>query len=133
MSNAELASLLLIARSKNAQLGVGGILVHQGGSFIQALEGESGVVESLFARIERDERHHRVLVLARESLAQREFGDWSMGFVDGVSEAASALPGFNDFFRRGFDLTQLASSATRARGLLSAFRDGRFRRFVNER
>jgi hypothetical protein len=126
---AELAALLSKARANNQRLGVGGMLIHHQGSFMQTLEGEEHVVKSLFERIERDQRHHRVLMLSRQEAPRRAFGDWSMGYVD--SELAMGeVPGFNDFFRRGFEKIDVAPSASQAKLLFQAFREGRFRQFV---
>lgn len=129
----ELSSLLLTARKNNARMGVGGVLVHHSGSFMQALEGSRAAVEGVFASIRRDPRHHRIVVLGRDDLRKREFSDWSMGFLELGNEALAALPGFNDFFRGGLERAQVTPSATRARELLLAFRDGRFRQFVDAR
>jgi len=130
MSEHELAALLLKARANNKRLGVSGILVHHEGSFLQVLEGDPAVVEPLFARIGRDKRHHRTLVMRRGLIAQRTFGDWSMGFVEADPRVVESLPGFNDFFRRGLQLTQISSEPGRVRQLIEAFRDGRFRQYV---
>lgn len=130
MHEQELASLLLKARANNKRLAVSGILVHHEGSFLQVLEGDPTVVESLFAQIGRDKRHHRTLVLRRGSSAQRTFGDWSMGFVETNPRIIESLPGFNDFFRRGLQLTQVSSDPGRVKQLIDAFREGRFRQHV---
>jgi hypothetical protein len=105
MKPAELASLLLKARMNNQSLGVTGILLYHTGSFFQVLEGDLSVVKNLFERIKRDPRHDRVALLTLQEDSQRTFGDWSMGYVDGEQRELARLPGFNDFFRRGFDLT----------------------------
>lgn len=125
----DLTALLIKARANNQRLGVSGMLVHHSGSFMQSLEGPEGVVQSLFELIERDKRHHRLVILSRTDGPRRDFGDWSMGFVDS-EQATGAVPGFNDFFRRGFEKVDLHAAASRARTLMDAFRDGRFRRFV---
>jgi len=130
MSEQELAALLLKARANNKRLGVSGILVHHEGSFLQVLEGDPAVVEPLFARIERDKRHHRTVVMRRGPIAQRTFGDWSMGFVESDPRLTESLPGFNDFFRRGLQRSQISTEAGPVKQLIDAFRDGRFRQYV---
>jgi|CZKU01.1.fsa_nt_gi hypothetical protein len=131
MKPAELTNLLLKARANNRALGVSGMLLHHLGSFFQTLEGDPAVVQKLFARIERDPRHHRLAVLSTREVSQRTFGDWSMGFVDGAQQELSRVPGFNDFFRRGFELANVFTDHGRVRDLLLAFRDGRFRQWVD--
>jgi hypothetical protein len=131
MSPAELGGLLLDARAKNKRHGLTGMLVHHEGSFLQVLEGEEAAVERVFAKISRDPRHHRIVILSRAGVPSSAFDDWSMGFVDGGNPSLSNLPGFNDFFRRGFEAARLAETKGRAKELFFAFRDGRFRQFVN--
>lgn len=53
-----------------------------------------------------------------------------MGFVEASDPSLAAVPGFNDFFRRGFDLTRLSETPSRAKELVVAFGNGRFRQFV---
>lgn len=125
-----LALLLLKARENNRRLGVSGLLVHKDGSFFQVLEGNKDVVESLFALISRDKRHDRSVVLVRGS-APRAFSQWSMGFV--AAEDVTRMPGFVDFFKTGLNGDVDEQKATRARSMALAFREGRFRQFVDGR
>lgn len=129
----ELGMLLVRARANNQKIGVTGLLVHHHGSFFQILEGDGGAVDSLYARINQDKRHQRVLTLSRAPVAERSFGEWSMGYADGGQEALRNLPGFNDFLRRGFELINPVAGASRARDLAMAFRDGRFRQHIDGR
>lgn len=130
---ADLASLLLKARENNRRLGVSGLLIHHSGSFFQVLEGGESTVENLFHLIERDRRHERVVVLRREHVQAATFAEWSMGFVAGDRDELARVPGFNDFFRSGFSEIQLTDAGTQAVTLARAFRDGRFRQFVDGR
>jgi hypothetical protein len=127
----DLGGLLLRARANNQRLEVSGLLIHHDGSFFQVLEGDPAKVDSLYERIAKDKRHTRVVVLSRGPVAQRAFGEWSMGFVPGTHALLNDLPGFNDFFRRGFDLAHAVDGASRAKDLAFAFRTGRFRQLVD--
>jgi hypothetical protein len=131
MTPRELTGLLLAARSNNRRLGISGILVHQAGSFFQVLEGEPDRVAALFAHIERDPRHHKVLVLAQQTVASRAFAEWSMGFVEAGQAELAGMPGFNDFFGQARSVADLPASAQHVKQLLLAFRSGRFRRYVD--
>ena len=62
----------------NATLDITGLLLFNGVSFLQTLEGERVAVEALFARIERDNRHHSVRLIHSASIAQRTFSGFSM-------------------------------------------------------
>ncbi len=124
--SAELADLLERARANNARLNVTGLLLYHDRSFIQALEGKQTVVESLFEKIRTDPRHAKVVQLLARSLNQRQFPDWSMGFLSD-HDAFESLPGFSDFMRQG---ATAAERTQAAKGILEGFRQGRFRNRV---
>ncbi len=123
LSTTALATLLEQARVNNARLGVTGLLLYHQGSFIQALEGPKDVVEELFQKIKRDPRHDTVVELLSRTLEARQFPHWSMGFLDDDG-ALEKLPGFSDFMREGASQSERSQAA---KGLLDAFRLGRFR------
>jgi hypothetical protein len=125
-SETDLASLLIRARQNNGRLAVSGLLLHHDGSFLQVLEGDTAVLESLFAIICADKRHNRIVKLLGREVAERHFGDWKMGFVSAAA-LAHELPGYSDYFRHRGEATKAADAAER---VLSAFRDGRFRSHV---
>lgn len=122
LTEAALDSLLAAARRKNAGLGITGMLLYDGSTFFQVLEGPPEAVDRMYAHIAHDTRHHSVTQIIREPLPQRAFGEWSMGYC---RTTAGELAGFNDVFGAGGALEQLAGG--RARKLLLAFREGRWR------
>jgi hypothetical protein len=77
--------LLEQARARNTTYNVSGLLLYHQSSFLQILEGPRDSVEHIYHSIERDPRHDRTKVLLRKTLAQREFAEWKMGFVDTAS------------------------------------------------
>jgi hypothetical protein len=124
----ELKAILEVSRLNNAQLGVTGMLLYHDDCFIQALEGDRDVVEALYARIEEDQRHERIVVLYRGEARSRTFPDWTMGFRHASPEEIEQIEGLNDFLRSP-DTTEVSQlSESRVRELLSGFRDGRWRR-----
>ena len=83
LTESELEDLGRQAASKNAELGVTGVLMASGGLFYQVIEGPAEAVDGLFATIEGDERHTDVLVLdTEEGVTSRLFPDWSMKAVN---------------------------------------------------
>ena len=80
MQRADLLELLANARKHNASIGVTGLLLFQGGHFLQVLEGDAEPVRSLFKRICADRRHDKIALLFEELVSEREYRDWSMGF-----------------------------------------------------
>jgi len=125
-SDTQLTELLAVARVNNGRLGVTGMLLYDDGSFLQVLEGAESVVESLYAKIGRDKRHHRVVALLRRSVDNRYFDQWQMGFAS-MKTVPTSMPGYSDYLRlRGNPI----ESGNVAAVLLAAFRDGRFRSYV---
>ena len=82
-----LVELLEHCKNNNPALGVTGMLMYANGTFLQTLEGEAETVEILLAKIERDKRHHGFQVIKRESIDERIYKNWSMGF-ERLTEAA---------------------------------------------
>lgn len=121
-----LLELLQVARDNNARLGLTGMLLYAEGSFFQVLEGPAEVVDALYAKIERDQRHQQVTLIIREPIPRRYFDAWTMGFYKVSREDLEGIAGVNEFF--GKDRTLLEVDTGRARKLLSAFRDGRWRK-----
>lgn len=83
--NADLNDILAKSRVNNARDNITGALMFNAGCFAQVLEGPLDVVEAAFERIQQDERHGEVSLLALEPIAARSFPNWAMGFV-GMSD-----------------------------------------------
>lgn len=79
-TTSDLKILLTQSRANNSRLNITGLLLYGNGSFLQVLEGEKQAVHYIYARIQADSRHTRVIMLADGSIARRVFQDWSMGF-----------------------------------------------------
>ena len=86
---------MVAARRKNPALGVTGLLLYSNGMFIQMLEGEKSVVTKLYNKILLDTRHHKEIILFHQDDLERDFGDWSMGFIapneDEINEMRSFI------------------------------------------
>ncbi len=68
------------ARAANAQRGITGLLVFDGGRFCQQLEGWQKDVLALTERIRQDPRHTGVNILHHGPLAERRFASFSLAF-----------------------------------------------------
>jgi hypothetical protein len=120
-----LRELLRLARSRNSQSGVTGMLLYTEGSFFQVLEGKPESVDATFSRIIQDARHDKVTVIIREPIAHRSFEDWSMGFTSVSRKELSLIVGLNDFFDEGNCYISLGNG--RSKKILRAFAQGRWR------
>jgi len=123
----ELGDLLNLARARNQEKGVTGMLIYHEGSFIQALEGERAVVERLYEKIGMDSRHTESRVLFRGEIPHRDFENWSMGFYRSEQSKAENLEGFHQFLTRGFKNSDEDNNSSLARKALLAFREGSWR------
>lgn len=91
----DLVGLLEGARRRNAAVDVTGMLVHCSQSFLQLLEGEADALEGIYADISADERHTNLRLLKHDTVNERLFADWSMGFEHLESdELAEQMDGF---------------------------------------
>lgn len=118
----QLDELLGAARAWNHPRGVTGMLLYSGGNFIQAIEGPHAAMAETFARINADPRHHNMIVMLDEEIAQRSFPDWTMGYHR-VSAHDAGLEGHSDFLRSK-TTAGTADGASAQLQLLNSFRAG---------
>jgi hypothetical protein len=121
-SPAELHDLLTHIRAKNARLGITGVLLYKDGNFMQLLEGEPDVVRALYTTIQRDPRHHGVLILLQGPLAERQYPDWSMGFRDVNAAEVQSMPSYSEFLNTPLTGEEFASNPSRCQKLLLTFK-----------
>jgi len=116
----KLSDLLAFSRARNQNLDVTGVLLHQTGVFVQVLEGDEKVVAALYERISRDPRHKNVAVFRRGPIQARQFGSWSMGFIELDATALRNLGSWNPILQKGSATTP--PNAERLRSILATFR-----------
>lgn len=125
LSDDAVEELLETVRKKNKALNVTGMLVYDGRSFLQVLEGEEDVVNKLYQKISRDNRHSGTVKIIDESIEERMFTDWSMGYAKASVDQLKQIKGMNDFFSAGHCLKDLDDG--RAKLVLEGFGKGRWR------
>jgi Sensors of blue-light using FAD len=74
----DIDSILKSSKKNNQLLEVTGILLYSKHCFLQCLEGEYKVLNSLYEIIKKDSRHSQSTVLSLHSISKREFADWQM-------------------------------------------------------
>ena len=126
----EIPSLLEKIRAANLSRGITGMLLYVEGSFFQVLEGNARLVDDVFAAIKRDPRHARITMIIREPIVERSFGEWTMGFSTLALADVGKILGKNDYFASSSCIAELTSG--RAKKLLAAFHDGRWRTGLTE-
>ncbi len=97
MSENELQDILKISRKRNEASGITGMLLYLDPFFMQVLEGEDSVLVQLFERIKKDPRHHKTSPIYKESIQDRRFKNWTMGFAQINGEN---IEGFSDALQK---------------------------------
>jgi hypothetical protein len=101
LSPEALAVLLDKARENNRALGVTGMMIYRQREFMQLLEGEQAVVQTLFDKIQSDPRHQQVSKIWDGAISERSFSTWGMAFVAPDELALQGRPGYEGVRARG--------------------------------
>lgn len=80
VANATVEQIVATSRARNPELGLTGALLFTGEYFAQVLEGPAASIDRLMARVTNDPRHDQLIVVAREPISVRRFGEWSMAY-----------------------------------------------------
>lgn len=124
MTDHDLLELLNTSEANNSSLGVTGMLLYRDGNFLQVLEGEEEVVNSLYQRIATDPRHRSVMTIFKRSIPKREFADWRMGFVNISNLNSEDLPsGYSNFLEQPIDANTFADRPSYAYTFMKHFKD----------
>jgi hypothetical protein len=80
-ADAEIQAILHASRRNNARLDVTGCLLFSGHYFAQVLEGPQAALTALSRKIGADPRHAGMRFFAESQSDEREYADWSMGYL----------------------------------------------------
>jgi hypothetical protein len=103
LGSLHLFTLLARARERNLRLGITGHLLYLDEKFVQCIEGPPSSIETLWQRLQLDDRHFNLELLARGPLEARRFPDWSMAFSSYSSFRRFSLPGFFPIDEQGMN------------------------------
>ncbi|OHB29330.1 MAG: hypothetical protein A2790_13225 [Phenylobacterium sp. RIFCSPHIGHO2_01_FULL_69_31] len=70
--------ILVVSARRNTPDAVTGLLLADGASFVQVLEGPDARVIACYERILQDQRHHDIRLRSLASIDERSFPRWSM-------------------------------------------------------
>lgn len=115
----EIGHLLKRARERNKEYGITGVLLYDGGNFMQYLEGPENNLDVIYKIIQEDELHTGIILLSREAIEKRQFGDWSMGFQTKEVEGYVGSPGERQLIEMILELPE--DNPSTARILLHGF------------
>ncbi|MCA9313231.1 BLUF domain-containing protein, partial [Candidatus Saccharibacteria bacterium] len=82
----QLDTLFLFAKTQNVFQNITGLLLYNEGTFLQVLEGEKDMVDSLLSKIKLDKRHNQLTVMMDRSIKHRLFKNFQTGLVSSNNE-----------------------------------------------
>lgn len=90
LTHSDVEQILESAKANNFEQGVTGILYFNNNYFLQCLEGDRERVNILYNSIVNDPRHQKIVILDYQEIHNRDFQEWSMGYVP-ISSATKPL------------------------------------------
>lgn len=121
-SEKELLELLDKSRKNNMRLGITGMLLHEDGNFMQAIEGPAESVRQLHEIILADPRHTGIITLLEQEVSEREFGEWHMAFRNIAAMDTAPTEGYSQLLNNGQIAQNFLDDPGRAMKLLLSFR-----------
>lgn len=118
----DLEELLVDIRKRNKVQKVTGLLLYNDGTFIQLIEGKTGIIQNLYEKIKNHRRHSNVVLLLDESIKKRAFPDWTMGYYKLNREQSGKIPGYSDFMQSKDSGKLIESASFEAMKLLNSFK-----------
>lgn len=109
-------AILNIAKSRNKEFDVSGMLIFNGTYFLQCIEGPKEQIETLYNNIFKDDRHFNIKKLDQKKIEKRDFGNWSMGYYNSTNQ-------INEFIKHN-DFDPYNISFEEAKKLLEKFSKG---------
>ncbi|MCU6455268.1 BLUF domain-containing protein [Sphingomonas sp. A2-49] len=91
VGRADVSAIMASSKRNNGMDGITGMLVFDGRTFMQVLEGPDDSVATTFARIQSDPRHTDVTVISDHTITERDFAYWSMELLDPGQPSDDAL------------------------------------------
>ncbi|EFH74959.1 BLUF domain-containing protein [Vibrio cholerae RC385] len=81
LKHSDIELILKHAKKYNFERDITGVLYFNNEYFLQCLEGDREKVNLLYNNIIKDHRHNRVVILDYQEIRNRDFQDWSMGYI----------------------------------------------------
>lgn len=88
LTDLDVLDILQKAQDRNHTLKVSGLLLFDGRTFIQLLEGEVAIVENLYSVISQDPRHKHVELLGRFPVEAPAMPTWAMAYFSKTADAS---------------------------------------------
>lgn len=82
LENKDIVEILEKAKIANSNKDISGCLIYHNCKFVQILEGKKEDVLQLYSKIQKDHRHHKVVLLWENEVEDRYFPEWNMAYCD---------------------------------------------------
>ncbi len=80
LTKKSLEQLFITTKSNNLKQDISGILIFNGGNFLQIMEGEKNTINELYHKISKDKKHSNIIKLIEKPISERMFEDYETGF-----------------------------------------------------
>ena len=131
-SSIDLIYLLEQCHLNNPKRGLTGLLIFGNDTFLQTIEGEENIVEVLIEKIAKDKRHIKFQILARQSIENRQYSDWAMGFEKLTEKTIAEVPKLKHFMLSDFNPEYLSSNVSVVESLLERHRSSHWDPLIRE-
>lgn len=91
LSRGETENLLQGARERNKEYDITGVLLQIDGNYMQYIEGPKDNLDIIYKIIQEDEQHTGLILIARDAIESRQFGEWPLAYyaMDGQDDLGS--------------------------------------------
>ena len=110
VTNDVLEQILDISRKNNVEHNLTGLLLFDGSTFCQILEGEKEVLEATYNKIENDSRHIDTEIFHIGEIESRNFAQWSMSYKR--SRQVLALDNWTDWISAQHQVESISTKGT---------------------
>lgn len=87
----DLTAILQRSRSRNKKNDLTGLLAYKQRRYLQVIEGDEMLVDSLFAKIKLDPRHKRIQLILDISVQSRSFESWPLKLVPVLNDELQVM------------------------------------------
>ena len=113
LSPQEIEYLLKRARERNEEYAITGVLLYIGGNFMQYIEGPESNLDLIYKIICEDKQHSGIILVSREPIERRQFGDWSMAYRTRDTEGFTGSPDERQLIEKDLELPDTEPSTAR--------------------
>ena len=131
-SSIDLLYLLEQCHVNNPKLGLTGLLIFGNETFLQTIEGENDIVEDLIEKISNDKRHIKFQILSKQSIQNRQYSNWAMGFEKLTEQTIADVPELKNFMLSDFNPEYLSSNVSVIESLLERHRSSHWDPLIRE-